>query len=46
MIISAIIYEESVMFRLLQNMVDGLLWGFSLAIGWIAAIVLVGVVAA
>ena len=34
------------MFRVFQNLVDGLLWGFSLAIGWIAAIALVGVVAA
>ncbi len=33
------------MFRFLKEIVSGLVWGFSMALGWIAAFALVGAVA-
>jgi len=34
------------MFRFLKVLVDGLAWGFAVALGWIAAFALLGGVAA
>jgi hypothetical protein len=34
------------MFRTIGNLFDGLLWGFSMAFGWILAFSLVGMLAA
>jgi hypothetical protein len=34
------------MFRTLRVLVDGVVWGFSIAVGWIAAFLLIGAVAA
>ena len=34
------------MFNFLKEIVGGLVWGFSMALGWIAAFFLVGAVAA
>jgi len=34
------------MYRALKILLEGLLWGFSLALGWIAAFALIGAVAA
>jgi hypothetical protein len=34
------------MLRTLRALVDGVVWGFSIAVGWIAAFLLIGAVAA
>lgn len=34
------------MFRTIGNLMDGLAWGFSMAVGWILAFALFGLVAA
>jgi hypothetical protein len=37
---------EILMFRTLGNLLDGLIWGFSMALGWILAFSVLGLVAA
>jgi hypothetical protein len=34
------------MSRFLSTVIDGLVWGFTMAVGWFAAILVIGVVAA
>jgi len=38
--------EISIMFGFLKDVVSGLVWGFTMAVGWIAAFALLGVAAA
>ena len=41
-----LIHGDTQMFRALGTLLDGLAWGFSMAIGWILAFSLAGLVAA
>jgi hypothetical protein len=40
------LWSQSIMSRFLSTVIDGLVWGFTMAVGWFAAVLLIGAFAA